>query len=83
MASIRKRTLPSGKAAWQIDFKDVNGKRRSRQFQMRREAGPYPTRDAVLRRRLNFSCFELMINCSSVGARTGWDRKFPNGPRWF
>ena len=41
MASIRKRTLPSGKVAWQVDFKDVNGKRRSRQFQMKREADAF------------------------------------------
>ena len=38
MASIRKRTLPSGKIAWQCDFKDANGKRRSRQFLTKREA---------------------------------------------
>ena len=41
MASIRKRTLPSGKIAWQVDFKDANGKRRSRQFATKREADSF------------------------------------------
>ncbi len=41
MATIRKRTLPSGKIAWQVDFKDVTGKRRSRQFETKREADTF------------------------------------------
>ena len=41
MATIRKRTLPSGKVAWQVDFKDRNGKRRARQFPTKREADAF------------------------------------------
>ena len=29
MATIRKRTLPSGLVRWQVDFTDQAGKRRS------------------------------------------------------
>ena len=38
MASIRKRTLPSGKVVWQCDYKDQHGKRRSRQFDRKKDA---------------------------------------------
>jgi integrase len=38
MASIRKRTLPSGKAAWLVDYVDQAGKRRAKQFGTKREA---------------------------------------------
>jgi len=38
MASIRKRTLPSGKICWQVDYRDGAGKRRHRQFVSKREA---------------------------------------------
>lgn len=41
MASIRKRKLPSGKIVWQCDFKDAMGKRRSRQFEKKREADSF------------------------------------------
>ena len=41
MASIQKRTLPSGKTAWLVDFKDANGKRRARQFAAKREADAF------------------------------------------
>ena len=41
MATIRKRVLPSGKVAWQCDFRDANGKRRSRQFATKREADSF------------------------------------------
>ena len=44
MASIRKRTLPSGKATWLVDFKDRNGKRRARQFPTKREADAFLVR---------------------------------------
>jgi integrase len=30
--SVRKRTLPSGRISWQVDYKDQGGKRRSKQF---------------------------------------------------
>lgn len=32
MASIRKRTLPSGKQVWIVDYKDQTGKRRNQEF---------------------------------------------------
>lgn len=38
MASIRKRTLPSGKTAWLVDYIDQAGKRRAKQFSTKREA---------------------------------------------
>jgi len=38
MATIRKRTMPSGKTMWQCDYRDQQGKRRSRQFVRKREA---------------------------------------------
>lgn len=38
MASIRKRTLPSGKTAWLVDYVDQAGKRRAKQFGTKREA---------------------------------------------
>ena len=41
MASIRKRTLPSGQISWLVDFKDRNGRRRARQFPTKREADAY------------------------------------------
>jgi integrase len=40
--SIRKRILPrSGKAVWQVDYKDSGGKRRHRQFATKRAADTY------------------------------------------
>ncbi|CAO3425759.1 tyrosine-type recombinase/integrase [Azospirillum argentinense] len=44
MASVRKRTLPSGKVVWQVDYRDQNGKRRSRQFPTKREATDFETK---------------------------------------
>jgi integrase len=41
MASLRKRRLPSDKIAWLVDFKDVNGKRKARQFATRRDADAF------------------------------------------
>lgn len=41
MASIRKRTLPSGKIVWQCDYRDGGGARRSRQFQMKKDADAF------------------------------------------
>jgi integrase len=38
MASIRKRTLPSGRVAWLVDYADAAGKRRAKQFATKREA---------------------------------------------
>ena len=38
MASIRKRRLPSGKIAWQVDYRDRINQRRHRQFPTRRAA---------------------------------------------
>src|SRR5258705_12998958 len=40
--SIRKRILPrSGKAVWQVDYKDSGGKRRHRRFATKRAADTY------------------------------------------
>ena len=38
MASIRKRKLPSGKTAWQVDYRDAENKRRHKQFATWRKA---------------------------------------------
>src|SRR5690348_8677256 len=38
MASIRKRKLPSGDIAWQVDYRDQAGARRHKQFPTRKEA---------------------------------------------
>jgi integrase len=38
MATTRKRTLPSGKTVWQVDFHDAAGRRQRRQFDTKREA---------------------------------------------
>ncbi|MBN9470211.1 MAG: site-specific integrase [Bosea sp.] len=43
MATIRKRTLPSGKAVWQADYKDGGGKRRHRQFAKKSDADAFLT----------------------------------------
>jgi integrase len=41
MASIRKRTLASGKIVWQCDYTDNLGKRRHKQFQTKKEADAF------------------------------------------
>ncbi len=41
MATIRKRTLPSGLVRWQVDFTDQLGKRRSKLFPRRKDADVY------------------------------------------
>ncbi|WP_210486809.1 tyrosine-type recombinase/integrase [Microvirga antarctica] len=41
MASIRKRTLPSGKAVWLADYVDGAGKRRSKQFIRKADADAF------------------------------------------
>ncbi len=38
MASIRKRKLKNKRVCWQVDYRDVQGKRRHKQFPTRREA---------------------------------------------
>lgn len=38
MASIRKRKLKNRKTCWQVDYRDVKGKRRHKQFATRKEA---------------------------------------------
>lgn len=38
MATVRKRTLPSGKVVWQADYRDGSGARRSKQFTLKKEA---------------------------------------------
>lgn len=44
MASIRKRTLPSGKCVWLAGYIDGAGKRRFKQFDRRRDADAYLTK---------------------------------------
>jgi len=41
LATIRKRTLPSGLVRWQVDFTDQAGKRRSKLFPRRKDADVY------------------------------------------
>lgn len=41
MATVRKRTLPSGLVTWQANYVDRDGKRRSTQFRTRRAADAY------------------------------------------
>src|SRR4051812_38865081 len=43
MATIRKRTLPSGKAVWLAGYVDGGGKRLFRQFHTKREADGFLT----------------------------------------
>lgn len=44
MASIRKRTLPSGKTSWLCDYRDQAGVRRYAQFPTKREADAFLVR---------------------------------------
>lgn len=41
MATVRARILPSGRKVWQVDYRDAGGKRRSKQFDLKREADGY------------------------------------------
>ena len=41
MASIRKRTLPSGLNRWQVDFYDQRGKRRGKLFERKKDADAF------------------------------------------
>lgn len=41
MAKVRKRVLPSGEVRWQADYTDSAGKRRSKQFEKRKDADAY------------------------------------------
>ncbi|MFB2553701.1 tyrosine-type recombinase/integrase [Ensifer soli] len=41
MATIRKRTLPSGKSVWQCDYRDGSGARRSKQFGLKKDADAF------------------------------------------
>jgi integrase len=41
MATIRKRTLPSGKERWQVDFHDQAGKRRAKLFERKKDADAF------------------------------------------
>jgi integrase len=38
MSSVRKRTLPSGQIRWLVDYQDLTGTRRAKQFPSKREA---------------------------------------------
>lgn len=44
MATIRKRTLPSGTQVWQADYRDAAGKRRSKQFDLKKDADAFMVR---------------------------------------
>jgi len=44
MASIRKRTLPSGEIRWLVDYSDRTGTRRAKQFLTKSEAVSYETK---------------------------------------
>lgn len=44
MATIRKRTLPSGTQVWQADYRDAAGKRRSKQFHLKKDADSFMVR---------------------------------------
>lgn len=44
MASIRKRFLQDGTVAWQVDYKDLKGKRRHKQFNKRHKADEWLVR---------------------------------------
>jgi integrase len=41
MATIRKRRLASGKSVWQCDYRDQHGRRRSKQFDRKRDADAF------------------------------------------
>ncbi len=41
MATVRKRTLPSGEVRWIADYADATGKRRAKQFERRKDADAY------------------------------------------
>jgi integrase len=43
MSSIRKRTLPSGKICWQLNYRDSAGVRRAKQFKAQKLALDYET----------------------------------------
>ena len=43
MSSVRKRILRSGEIRWQVDYKDRQGKRRSRQFKTKQQAVDHET----------------------------------------
>lgn len=43
MATVRKRVLPSGEKRWQIDYRDVKGKRCHKQFRTKSDADSYET----------------------------------------
>jgi integrase len=42
--SVRKRILPGGGIAWQVDYRDGAGVRRARQFPTKREADAFNLR---------------------------------------
>jgi integrase len=44
MATVRARILPSGTKVWQVDYRDPAGKRRSKQFDLKRDADAYLTK---------------------------------------
>ena len=47
MANIRKRKLPSGAIRFLVDYVDMNGRRRAKQFAKRKDAEAWMHRSAV------------------------------------
>ena len=43
MAAVRKRILPSGEVRWLLDYRDLSGKRRAKQFRTKGEAVAFET----------------------------------------
>jgi integrase len=44
MSSVRKRILPSGETRWMVDYKDLQGERRAKQFKTKSEAVAFETK---------------------------------------
>ena len=44
MATVRKRTLPSGEVRWLVDYRDASGARRFKQFNRKADADAYETK---------------------------------------
>jgi hypothetical protein len=70
MATIRKRTLPSGLIRWQVDFTDQTGKRRSKLFPRRKDADVYLVRVRSLV--ANHTYLADSDSTTVAGAAKGW-----------
>jgi hypothetical protein len=70
MATIRKRTLPSGLIRWQVDFSDQTGKRRSKLFPRRKDADVYLVKVRSLV--ANHTYLADSDSTTVAGAAQGW-----------